>query len=335
MNIYDISQKAGVSIATVSRVINKNPNVREKTKQKVLQVIRENGYTPNVFARGLGHKSMQTVGILCTDSSDLYLAQAVYFLERELRLREYNSILCCTGYKLKDKKRSLELLLTKQTDALILIGSSFIEEKETNSQYIRDAAGKVPVMLLNGHMEAENIYSILCDDYNAIHDAVSKLLENGKKDTLFLYRALTYSGNQKRMGYEDAYKKFGLPVNKDLIQLCNGDVNHTKEFLTMLAEKGIYFDGVISVDDQLAIGAIKYAKKFHIAIPEQLEIIGYNNSILGTCCEPELTTIDNKVEAICMTTTATLMSVLGGKNIPSKTMLSADLITRDTTYTKP
>ena len=89
MNIYDISQKAGVSIATVSRVLNGSDKVSDKTRKKVLAVMEENSYTPNAFARSLGLNSMHTVGILCSDSSDVYQAQAIYYLERELRKNSY------------------------------------------------------------------------------------------------------------------------------------------------------------------------------------------------------------------------------------------------------
>ena len=105
MNIYDVSERAGVSIATVSRVLNGNPNVSERTRKKVLAVMDELGYTPNVFARGLGLDTMQTIGIMCSDSSDPYLAEAIYYLERELRSHNYDSILCCTGYDLDVKQK--------------------------------------------------------------------------------------------------------------------------------------------------------------------------------------------------------------------------------------
>ena len=82
MNIYDIVDMAGVSIATVSRVVNGSPNVSEKTKKKVLDVIEKADYTPNVFARGLGLDSMKTIGILCPDISDLYMAEAVSALRK-------------------------------------------------------------------------------------------------------------------------------------------------------------------------------------------------------------------------------------------------------------
>ena len=105
MNIYDISKQAGVSIATVSRVLNGSDKVSPSTREKVLQVIEQNSYTPNAFARSLGLNSMHTVGILCADSSDVYLASAIYYLERELRQNSYASMLCCTGYHLEEKKK--------------------------------------------------------------------------------------------------------------------------------------------------------------------------------------------------------------------------------------
>ena len=127
MNIYDISSQAGVSIATVSRVLNGSEKVSPATRQKVLDVIEKNGYTPNAFARSLSSNTMSTVGILCSDASDVYQAQAIYYLERELRNNSYTSMLCCTGYSLQEKTDYLHLLLSRNVDALFFIGSHFIE----------------------------------------------------------------------------------------------------------------------------------------------------------------------------------------------------------------
>ena len=145
MTIYDISEKAGVSIATVSRVLNGSSSVSEKTRRKVLDIIEQCGYTPNAFARGLGLNTMKTIGILCADSSDIHLAKAVYHIERMLRAHGYDSLLCCTGYGLEEKASSVNLLITKKVDAIIVVGSNFIYEKEAENRYIADAAAQVPV----------------------------------------------------------------------------------------------------------------------------------------------------------------------------------------------
>ena len=217
MNIYDVSERAGVSIATVSRVLNGNPNVSEKTRLRVLEVMNELGYTPNVFARGLGLNTMKTIGIMCSDSSDSYLANAIYFLERELRANGYDSILCCTGTSLDTKRQYFELLLSKRVDAVILAGSKFIEMKDKDNAYIIHAARELPIMLVNGYLDAPGIYSTVCDDRAAMFQAAEKLLQSGRRNILYLYTSHSYSGMNKLQGYQDALSAFGLPVRKELI----------------------------------------------------------------------------------------------------------------------
>ena len=107
MNIYDVSKKAGVSIATVSRVLNGKANVSEQSRKRVLKAMKELDYTPNIFARGLGLNTMKTIGIMCSDSSDAYLANAIYYIEQELRKNGYDSLLCCTGRDITTKKKYL------------------------------------------------------------------------------------------------------------------------------------------------------------------------------------------------------------------------------------
>ena len=162
MNIYDIAKLAGVSIATVSRVVNDSPRVSEKTKLKVRAVMEENNYTPNVFARGLGLDSMKTIGIICPDVSDTYMARAVSFIERRLRGYGYDCILYCSGSHQDKKEQALELILKKRIDALVLVGSTYAgkSEEDDSVDYIRSAAEKIPVFLINGKVEAENIYCV-------------------------------------------------------------------------------------------------------------------------------------------------------------------------------
>ncbi|NLP34628.1 MAG: LacI family transcriptional regulator [Clostridiales bacterium] len=333
MNIYDISRKAGVSIATVSRVINGNSNVSEKTKEKVLKVIDECGYTPNAFARGLGLNSMNTVGIMCADSSDPFLASAIYFLERQLRQNNYDALLCCTGYEVDVREKYLNLLLSKRTDAIILVGSNFVEANNENNQYIRDASKKVPIIIVNGALDGENIFSALCDDYRAVYDAVKALQESGCNKILYLYNSKSYSGNKKLSGYLSAMDIDPSvdPDQLDYVQHFNGNIIEVRDHLTSLRKNGLEFDAIVTADDNLAIGAIKYAKLNHISIPDELSIIGYNNSIISECSDPELTSIDNKLEAVCNNCISTLMGALNGQEVPLKTVFSAEIVKRGTT----
>ena len=308
MTIYDISEKAGVSIATVSRVLNGSNNVSEKTKKKVLDVINQYEYTPNAFARGLGLNTMKTIGIMCADS--------------------------CTGYDLDTKASSMNLLITKKVDGIILVGSNFIYEKEDDNKYILDAAGQVPVMLLNAAMDAPNVYSIVSDDFTSMYDATMEMIRSGVEDILYFYNSTSYSGKKKLAGYRAAMEEKGLLTNGSFLQLYQGsheDIPAMADQLLKLHAKGITFHGVIAADDSLALGALKYAREMKLRIPEDLAIIGYNNSMLVNCCDPELTSIDNKLETLCQHLITTLMGVLGGSEMPKKTVFSGELVKRGTT----
>lgn len=331
MNIYDISKKAGVSIATVSRVMNGSANVSEKTRQKILDIIREEDYTPNPFARGLGLNTMKTVGFLCADSSDQFFSRAIYYLERALRANNYDAILSCTGADLETRKKYLRMLLAKKVDAVILIGSTFIEPTPEGNRYILEAAKEVPVIILNGYLKADNVYCVLCDDADTVCHIASAYLEKDRKELLFLYRSDSYSGRHKLAGFKRAFLEHELPLDPRRIVLFNGSIAETRDRLTALAQSGLNFDTVITSDDELAIGALKYAKAAGLAIPSRFNIVGYNNSQMGICCEPELSTIDNQLEFCCNSAVSTLMSVLEGKSAPAKTILSTNLIIRGTT----
>ena len=331
MNIYDVSKKANVSIATVSRVLNGNPNVSDKTRAKVLAVMEQLGYTPNVFARGLGLNTMRTIGIMCSDSSDLYLANAIYYLERDLRSNGYDAILCCTGYELETKQKYFDLLCSKRVDAIILAGSKFVEIKPRDNTYILDAAAKIPIMLVNGYLEGENIYATVCDDQAAVYQAASRLIQSGRRKLLYVYTSTSYSGINKLQGFKNALADAGISESPEYIRQCAKDITAARELFLSLRKEGLEFDAVITSDDSLAAGAVKYANTMGISIPDELSIIGYNNSILSLCSDPELTSIDSKVEALCTTTVNTLMGVFSGGNVPSRTTIAADLIKRETT----
>ncbi len=333
MNIYDVSKKAGVSIATVSRVINERTNVSHQTREKVLKVIDESGYTPNTFARGLGLNSMNTIGIMCADSSDPFMAKAIYLLEQELRKNHYGVLLCCTGHDLSDKRKYLDLLLSKRTDAIILVGSNFIEIIDAENDYIKAAASKVPILILNGSLNGSNIYSTLCDDYNAVYTATMALIQSGCKDLHYLYNSISYSGNRKISGFLAAMKSQGQ--NEDGLQtqihFVPGSITEAKAYLEALYQRNITFDAIITSDDTLAVGALKYAKNNNLNVPKQLSIIGYNNSLLALCSEPELTSIDNKLEVLCYSCISTLMGVFNSQAVPTETVYPAEMIKRGTT----
>ena len=145
LNIYNIASEAGVSIATVSRVLNDSPSVSAKTKEKVLSVIANCNYVPSAIAQNLSTRtSGNLIGIVCYNLKDIYYATAVSLLESALRKRGHHIILSCTGEDYMQKQKSIEMLITKQVDAVILIGSVFLDEYGNNA-YLVNAAKHCPL----------------------------------------------------------------------------------------------------------------------------------------------------------------------------------------------
>ena len=332
INIYDIAQMSGVSTATVSRVVNNSPKVTDKTKAKVLAAIEKAGYTPNVFAQGLGSNTMHTVGILVPSIADLYMSSAVAHIEDMLHDSGYDCILRCSGYSAEQKETHIQLLLNKKIDAIILVGSTYAGSDDTthNTDYIRQAAREVPVFIINGLVDGNNIYCTASNDFQASYDVTSELIKSGRNKILFLTDSRSYSANQKKNGYMQALQDANIPINEQLMIHTQNDVYTVKEMLTM--RKELHFDSVFATDDGMAIGAVKYAAAKGLNVPKDLAIVGYNNSTLCICSEPELSSVDNKIEKVCKDTCTRLITILqDNQHVPNQSVVACSIVKRATT----
>ncbi|MCK5128933.1 MAG: LacI family DNA-binding transcriptional regulator [Clostridiales bacterium] len=327
MNIYDIAKEAGVSIATVSRIINNKGNVSPKTQDKVLKVMQDMGYTPNAFARALGLNSIKMVGVLCSDVADKHYAKAVSIIEKELRSNGYDAILCCTGKDLKDKKKAINVLLSKRVDAMILVGSVF-QEKDDNS-HIKEAAETIPVMIINGTYDYENTYSVSCDEEESVYTCVKKLVEDNHKEILYIYDVESLSGINKKNGYLRGLTESNIPINEQLIVKCDRTLDSVKDAVDRVIENDIQFSAIIAAEDVLAVGAMKSLTKKRIRVPRQVVVVGFNNSVLAECSTPALTSIDNKIEILCESAVKTLLDVFDGKKTKKHQIIKGNIVYRE------
>ena len=328
MNIKEIAKLAGVSVATVSRVINNNPNVSSASKEKVLSVMAENNYTPNLFARGLNTKSINTVGILCPDIGDVNHARTVSSLEHSLRDRGYDVLLCCTGRQSKSTHEYLHLLSDKRVDAIFMVGCAGEEDPEL-SEY-QKSGKRVPLIIVNGYLDLPGVYCVLCDERTAMCDMVKELFERGCRNMAFIEDSDTYSAYQKRQGFLDGIKLCGLTPNPKLhIRIdpfVQSELFCTKSIFSQLFEAGERIDAILTADDILAVGALQAMVQAGRSFP----IIGFNNSEHAVCCTPALTSMDNRIDVQCNIAVETMLDILQGKDAIDKLVVSAKLEERET-----
>lgn len=326
MNIYDIAREANVSIATVSRVLNGSGNVRDITRQKVEAVLKKYNYIPSAIARGMITNSLKTIGIVAIDIRNLYYANVAHSIEQSLSVLGFNSILCNTGYDIEQKIKYLRMLAEKKVDSIILVGSPF---KDPNlDKPIEQISRDIPMIIINGYYEHPNIYSVQCNDKKALEKSVEYLISKGRRNFLYLYDAETFSGSQKLSGFKNAVSKHNARSEIYFIKPgLEAAYNKVKELL----DNGFEFDAVLTSEDLTAIGALKCLVANNIKVPEEVSVMGFNNSVLSVCCTPALSTVDSKMEELGRIAVKILHKVLKGEKVETSTVIEAELVLRETT----
>jgi len=329
MNIYDIAAEAKTSISTVSRVLNNKGNVNPEIRRRVEEVLKKYDYKPSAIARGLVSKTMKSIAILTVDVRVTHYARMIYVIEQEFSNRGYNVTVCNTGGSIEECEKYMEILSEKQVDGMVLIGSVFNEL--INYPDITSKIKDIPVVMANGKVNLPNFYSVLVDDTKGIRTAVDYLYEKGHRELVYVYDMETDSGWAKRQGFLEAMKLHDLlEAEKRVIPSKFGLEGGLKAAET-LCSSGISFTGVVCGEDSTAIGMMKGLKKQGFSIPDQVAIIGYNNSPDSLICEPELTTIDNKPELLGGLCAQLLQEVLEGKASAPNLAIQPELVARATT----
>ncbi len=325
MTIYEIAKKAGVSPATVSRVINGSARVSEDKKNRVEQVMEQENYSPNIFARGLNLNTIHNVGIICPVITDVNHAKAVSLLEHQLRENGFDTLLCCTDHRYENKVKYMNLLLNKRVDAILLIGLTVEESKRLKP--FEDIAKRIPLIVINAFVESDNIYCVFCDERGCISDLVEQLYEEGYRRIMYLNDSKTLSALEKIKGFENGIAKCNLG---ELLMLEVDDsediIMPTSHAMDIFLKDNPPPDALIAADDILVLGASRALKRHNIDIP----LIGFNNSRFSDCCQPEISSIDNNMETICSVAIQLLMDILADKKRASKVMITANLIERET-----
>lgn len=325
MTIYDIAKKCNVSIATVSRVLNGSSRVSAKTREKILSIMKESDYSPNPFARGLGLDSMKMIGVLCTDVADTFYAKAVSLIENDLRQKDWDVVLCCTGPDNGKNAKYLRYLTKKHVDAIIIIGTPFSSHRDVTE--LKKISTGIPIITVNSDYQLLSAFSIICDEKEGVHTIVAKLAKKNYRSILYLYDALTCSGRQKLTGYQTGIDDFSLDNKPDLTKKIRCTLEAAENAVTKLIDDNVFFDAIITSEDLLAVGAQRATFKKNKKVP----VIGCNNSILAECSTPTLTSLDNRLESICATAVHTVTQLMDGKGalVPSKLSFSAQLIEKE------
>ena len=285
VTIYDVAREAGVSMATVSRVVNGNKNVKENTRKKVLEVIDRLDYRPNAVARGLASKRTTTVGVVIPDITNTYFATLAKGIDDIAEMYKYNIVLANSDEDDEKEVAVVNTLFSKQVDGVIFMGYHLTEK--IRSEFSRS---RTPVVLA-GTVDVEHqLPSVNIDYKNAIADAVRHLLKRNKK-IAFVSGPLVddINGKVRLAGYKDALKEAGVNYSEGLVF----ESKYRYDDGYSLAERLVSSKATAAVvtGDELAAGLLNGLADHGVLVPEDFEVITSDDSQIARFTRPNLTTI--------------------------------------------
>ncbi|MBI3960489.1 MAG: LacI family DNA-binding transcriptional regulator [Chloroflexi bacterium] len=310
--IYDVAEAAGVSISTVSHVLNETRFVSENTRAKVLEAVTRLNYHPSSLARALVRQETRTIGLIVPDNVNPFFAELARGIENHGFQAGYSVILCNSDRSTSKELAYLETLLSKRVDGVIYMTTDMATDR-----LMPFHEEGIPIVTFD--RDYDNIDSILLDNFQGGYDATRHLLELGHTRIGCIAGPDSPSRSSDRVrGYRAALEEAHIPYNPDL--LCVGDWTArsgqvaASEFLRLPVPPTAIF----SCNDMMAVGAIAFLRDRGCHVPQDISVIGYDNISLSAYVCPPLTTIATPIEQIGQGLCQMLLDCIGEK-LPAET----------------
>ncbi|MFC5604456.1 catabolite control protein A [Sporosarcina koreensis] len=288
VTIYDVAREANVSMATVSRVVNGNQNVKPATRKKVLECIERLGYRPNAVARGLASKKTTTVGVIVPDISKSYYAELSRGIADIATMYEYNIILSNSDKRATREVELLEDHLGKQVDGLIFMSDSLSDEIRAEM-----ATANVPIVLAGTLGDNTDLPTVNIDHEEAAYEAVKKLIDNGHERIVHVSGPMSRDINRlcKKVGYERALKEAGLPIIDEFFIETDNTYDDAYEKWAVIRELEEKPTAIFAGNDEIAVGVLNGIRDEGFSVPEDYEVICFQHTLLSRAVRPQLTAI--------------------------------------------
>ncbi|MFW3580126.1 catabolite control protein A [Staphylococcus caprae] len=285
VTIYDVAREARVSMATVSRVVNGNQNVKPETRNKVNEVIKKLNYRPNAVARGLASKRTTTVGVIIPDISNVYYSQLARGLEDIATMYKYHSIISNSDNDPEKEKEIFNNLLSKQVDGIIFLGGTISEEiKELINQ------SSVPVVVSGTNGKDDHIASVNIDFKQAAEEAAQHMFEQGATKFALV------GGDYSKKAQDDVLQGLTKVLDQHQLELdealhFSGKESYKEGIKAFERLQDNMPDAILSISDEQAIGILHSALDAGVKVPVDLQIVSFNNTRLVEMVRPQLSSV--------------------------------------------
>lgn len=325
--IRDVAKLAGVSIATVSRVLNGKGYVHSKTKLKVQNAVEELQFQPNSVAQGLASKKSGMIACVLPDITNPFFAELARAIEDAAKLEGYTVVICNSDDNKDEERNYIEILKNKYIDGIV-IASQTIDKNDVAQL----KNGGIPTIMLDRVPEDEDMIVIRAQNYNGAKLAVNHLLDIGCKKVAHIYGPQTIIPARERLkGFQDSVGNFEWYTEQLLTSgdfEIEGGMSATRELL----KKNPDIDGIFAGNDLMAIGAIKVLLSMGIRVPEEVAVVGFDDISISKIIEPELSTVSQPIYEMGREAVNLLVKSMKNEiDIPRNTVFDVKLIKRGST----
>jgi|TARA_Y200000002_G_scaffold381315_1_gene395015 LacI family transcriptional regulator len=325
--IYQVAERAGVSLSTVSRVLNGKASVNKVLKERVEKAVKELNYRPNSVARSLANNRTDSVGVLVPELNAPFFGDLMQAVESTLRAADKHVIISVGRNCLETEKDAVEFLISRNCDALIMHAEALSDE------YLLELnQSKLPVALVNRQVEGLPEACTSLDNEKGGYLATRHLLELGHKDIAYISGPTDKCDASLRLeGHKRALSEAGLPINPQLI--FNGDYSEEdgKIGLLELMARDVPFTALVCANDWMASGAISCARDLGMSLPHDLSVVGFDDVVFAHHVFPRLTTVSNPIAEMAEMSAKYILNKVYGQANNVQLYFEPSLVVREST----
>ncbi len=325
--MLDVAQSAGVSVATVSAVVNSSAPVSPELRSRIEMAIEQIGYKRNTIARSLKIGTTRTIGLIVADITNPFFTDVVSVIQDVLHRAGYAVMLCCNDEDTRLQDEQIDLLLDRMVDGLIIAPAG---EDAHLSRIL--ASTKTPTVLIDRLCDGVESDAVVLDNRRAVHDATAYMLNLGHRRIGYISGSLaTSTGRERLAGYRAALDAEAIVFEENLVQIGNFREKDAYKAAMQLLIRADRPTAIFSANNLMVIGVMKAIRDIGLRCPEEISVVSFDDFPWADVFQPHLTTIAQPVQAIGEQAAQLLIDRLSGKEVeaPRRLMLQGRLIIRD------
>ncbi len=322
--LKDVAAETGLTVTTVSRVLNNRGYISEETRAKVYEAMDKIGYTPNEVARSLSKKSTNTIGVIVPHISHPYFSEMLSHIEKQASNKGYKIILCNSKEQKNKEKEYLEMCRSNRVAGVILFSASVAVEEFAKSN--------IPLITVERFIE-NGTAAVECDNRQGGELAAMHLIEKGCKNLMHIsgVSESAMPADDRAIGFAGVCEKNNISYKQVVTNIVQYDAMEYKELITKAIEENEEIDGIFASSDLIAAQVLQVCNKLGKKVPQDIRLVGFDDVIISRLTTPQITTIHQPIKEMAAVAVDTVIKAAAGETVAKRLLLPVELVEREST----